>query len=76
MVKYIGTSPTKVTIHAAGLAYSLILLDQLSPTSGLTYTWEGEIFMQQNDYVQAQVTGATAGDNLYLRYAGVQMDAP
>lgn len=74
--EYIGISPTVVRVYAAGLATNLIIYYKDSPTSGRWYTWDGEIYMQVGDGLILEVQGATAGDDIYLNYAGVQMDAP
>lgn len=76
MVIYIGTAPSALQIRVPGLGGTIYLLDQRTITSGVAYMWSGEIYLQVGDYMQARVTGATAGDDLYLRYAGLQMNAP
>ncbi|MBU2325725.1 MAG: hypothetical protein KJ884_22460, partial [Gammaproteobacteria bacterium] len=73
---YVGTVPTEIYIQVSGLATALGLIYQAAPASDRIYIWEGEIYMQEADYFICFVSGATAGDALYMRYAGVQMNAP
>lgn len=75
-LRYVGTVPARIRIMVIGLAENIVLLDQTSPTSDLNYIWEGEVYLQADDFVIGRVFGATATDDLYLRYCGVQMDAP
>lgn len=75
-IVYVGTVPTRIRINASGLAVTLCLLDQPSPASGQYYPLHCAVYLQAGDYMQGEVKGATAGDDLYFRYAGVQMDAP
>uniref|UniRef100_A0A6H2A0L8 Uncharacterized protein n=1 Tax=viral metagenome TaxID=1070528 RepID=A0A6H2A0L8_9ZZZZ len=75
-IRYDGTSPTSVAIVAYGLAGNISVLRVLAPTSTQWYLWDGEMYLQNPDYLSADVVGATAGDTLLFRYAGVQMDAP
>jgi len=75
-VQYVGTAPTRLEIRAFGLATALEVLDQATPLASHWYVWSGTIYLQAGDYMMARVETATATDDLYLRYAGVQMDAP
>lgn len=73
---YVGTSPTAVQIDAVGLATVLTVIDQQAPSSGVRYPWSGEIHLQAGDYMRVRVVGATAGDDIYMRFAGTRSDAP
>jgi hypothetical protein len=71
-----STTVTRVTLGATGLASTLILLDQASPTANHWYTWTGKIILQVADYMSLDFTGGSGADDAWLRYAGYQMDAP
>jgi len=73
---YVGTAPTDLRIVVTGLATSLYLKFEVDPVPGRWYMWSGNVYLQAGDAMSCTVTGATAGDDLYFRYAGVQMDAP
>lgn len=75
-IKYVGTTPDYILVRAYRLAGAIALIHKLEPTSDQFYIWEGEIYMQNPDYMYATVGGATATDNFYFAYCGVQMDAP
>ena len=75
-IVYVGTVPTKLYISVPGLAGGVFILYQASPVSTTRYVWSGEIYLQVGDYVRGSVEGATLHDDLYFRYAGVQMNAP
>jgi len=74
MISYVGTAPTKISIVVTDLAVSLALLAIASPVSGQDYCWGGTCILQEGDQMSAWVTGATAGDDLYFRYAGYRME--
>lgn len=73
---YVGTVPSKIIIVASGLAGGMTLFEQASPVSGADYCLGCEVYMQAADRMIGYVFGATAGDDFYFRYAGVQMNAP
>lgn len=75
-IRYDGTVPTYVYIQAYGLAGYMFLLRQDAPASTRWYYATVDVWMEAGDYIQGGVAGATAGDDLYVRYAGLQMDAP
>lgn len=75
-IRYDGTVPTSINSLAKGLAGGIPLIQQLSPVSTRWYFLTEVIYLQEGDYMNANVEGATAGDNLYLRYAGIKMNAP
>ena len=70
---YVGTVPTRMRIGIIGLAAIMYVFTQASPVSGLIYPLQINIHLQVGDYVRAEVTGATVGDKVYLRYAGLKM---
>lgn len=74
--RYVGTVPTEIRVIATGLAGNMTLLHQLSPVSAFFYTWDGEVYLEEGDKLTIIVNGATAGDDLELKYAGIEMDAP
>ncbi|MBU2060050.1 MAG: hypothetical protein KKB38_20260 [Gammaproteobacteria bacterium] len=76
VTSYVGTTPTFIRLSAKGLAGTLFLLEQKDPVSNQWYIWAGQAYVQEGDQIQCTIVGATAGDDLYCRYAGVQMDAP
>jgi len=73
---YEGTVPTRIYLQAYGLATDITLLQQPSPVTRQFYTWTGDIYLQEGDYIRMVIIGATAGDIGRLRYSGLQMDAP
>jgi len=75
-VIYYGTAPSALLILAEGLALGLPLLHEVGPSASLWYIWSGEVYLQEGDYMRAFVFGATAGDDLHFRYAGIKMAAP
>jgi len=75
-IHYSGTPPSELLIMAVGLAEELVIFHEPSPVSGTWYFWGGEIYLQSGDYMCGVVTGATAGDDLRFRYAGIKMAAP
>lgn len=75
-MRYTGTVPTQMYVRFVGLASDVVPILQTSPASGQWYVWNGEVYLQGDDYVNVVVDGATAGDDVHVRYAGVQMDAP
>jgi len=75
-IHYSGTPPSALFIMAVGLADELMILHKPSPSSETWYFWNGEIYLQSGDYMCGVVTGATAGDDLRFRYAGIKMAAP
>lgn len=76
-IYYSGTiTSVEIQLYPVGLATGVILLDVKSPVSAFWYPWSGEIYLQAEDYMNMRITGATLNDDAYLRYAGVQMNAP
>ena len=75
-VRFISATIDQILLQAYGLAGSLTLLHNLSPTSTQWYVWDGEIYLQVNDYLILYIYTCTAGDDASLRVAGVQMNAP
>jgi len=75
-IYYYGTTPTRLVIGVDDLAGDLILLFEPSPTAYRWYTWQGEVYLQAGNRMWGEVRGATAGDDLHLRYAGLKMAAP
>lgn len=73
---YLGTVPTLIKILVSGVAGGIVLKEQATPVSEFTYLWGGAIYLPATTYIQGYIVGATAGDNLYLHYAGLQMNAP
>lgn len=76
VAQYIGTVPTQTFIFAVGLAGDIVVLDQASPTSGIYYPATVNVILQSGDEMRCRVNGATAGDDLFFRYAGYKFDAP
>jgi len=75
-IRYEGTAPNRIRLYANGLASALYLIEEISPTVKKWYVWNGEIYLQAGDNMEADVLGATSGDNYHLRYAGLEMSAP
>lgn len=75
-IMYSGTVPASMVVYVNGLAVYLFLLDQKSPVSNQWYMWNGEVYLQVGDFMEAVVYGATLNDAFFFRYAGVQMNAP
>lgn len=75
-VLYVGATATRVQLFTIGPADIVCLLDQDTPASGKWYTWNGEQYLAAGDYLGCKIFGATLNDDLYLRCAGVVMDAP
>jgi len=73
-IYYLGTDPTRLQILASGLAEDVRLLYESSPSSDVWYCWGGTCILQEGDRVGGLVNGATAGDDLYFRYAGYKME--
>jgi len=73
MISYQGTAPTWLEILAAGLGGTITLLAVDSPAVNRGYPWGGNCILQEGDQMAGKVSGATAGDNMYLRYAGYKM---
>lgn len=74
--RYDGTVPSYLLISVDGLAGGLHLKEFRSITSGYWYMWTGEVYLQYPDFMQLVLANATATDDVYFRYAGVQMNAP
>jgi len=74
--RYVGTAPSRLILLVAGLADKLVLADELSPSADYWYTWGGEVYLQEDDYMQLIVYDATAGDDLHFRYAELKMASP
>lgn len=72
-MEYDGTAPTRVGITVVGLADHLTVLDVSDPAAYRWHPWNGVVVLQEGDYMQGFVSGATAGDDLYFRYAGYKM---
>lgn len=53
---------------------SLVILTQASPVAYTWYLKTGEFVLAEDDYIALSMTGLTAGDDAYLRYAGYRMD--
>jgi len=53
---------------------SLVILTQASPVAYTWYLKTGEFVLAEGDYIALSMTGLTAGDDAYLRYAGYRMD--
>jgi len=75
-IRYVGTTPSGLYIMAVGLAGGMVIHYDTSPSAGVWYFWGGELYLQAGDYMRGGVWGATAGDDLYFRYAGLKMAAP
>lgn len=77
-VAIVGISATmdSLRVTADGLAGGMVVLDQLAPVNSQWYTKTVELYLQAGDLMSAMITDATAGDDLYFRYSGVQMNAP
>ena len=74
--QYTGTPPTLVLLFASGLAITMALLQQNTPTSGQYYPWSGEVWLQAGDRVSTVVYRATLNDDLTFAYCGTEMTAP
>jgi len=75
-MRYQGTVPTQIYARFVGLAQDMTPITQASPVSGIWYTWNGSAYLLEGDYLNVVVTGATAGDDLHMRYAGSEIDMP
>lgn len=73
---YVGAVPTKIYTYVTGFSAEFYFHYQASPVDSEIYNWTGELYLQAGDYLEADIIGATAGDDFYLKYAGVQMNAP
>lgn len=73
---YVGTAPTTMNVRVMGLAGGTYLITPPTPAAATSYFWNGEIYMQVDDYLRIEITGATLNDDVYMRYCGVQMNAP
>jgi len=73
-VRYLGTAPSQMLVIVNGLASGLSLLNVANPSQDFWYTWQGSCILQEGDYVRLIVYGATAGDEVYFRYAGYRME--
>lgn len=72
-----GTAPTDSILFVDGLASGIVLATDYAPaTANVWWAWKGETYLQEGDRLAVTIRGATAGDNAYLRYAGVELDAP
>lgn len=73
---YRGTTPTETRIAVYDGAATHILSVDVSPVSARPYPWTGMAILKAGENMRFIVIGATAGDDLYCRYRGYQMDAP
>ncbi len=73
---YTGSGATDLYLRVTGLAGLLYLFHLKNPVSNVYYLWSGEVYLQEGDYMTVTEVGAAAGNDLYLAYAGVQMNAP
>ena len=75
-MRYISTTISMVLGYFIHNGAEFWLLMPTSLASNTLYTWDGWIVLDEGDYLQVFVNGATAGDDLYFHYLGYQMDAP
>lgn len=73
-IMYVGTSPTAIQIVPDVNSVACPCLYQASPTSAIWYCVNGTFILAEGDKFRARVDGATAGDDLYLRYNGYKME--
>jgi predicted RNA-binding protein associated with RNAse of E/G family len=70
------SATTRIFVYVAGLANSVLIADKFAPIAAEWVLDNGLFYLQAGDQVAAQFQGCTLNDDLYLRYAGYQMDAP
>jgi hypothetical protein len=73
-ILYLGTSPANIDIRVKVGGVSIIVFRQKSPVSNQMYDRQGYWVLEEGDYVQAVVDGATLNDNFYLWYSGFKID--
>ena len=71
--RYSGTVPTFIRADAVGLAGAMQLFRQDAPASGRWYPVQVHVTLQEEDFMRLHVEGATATDDLLLRYSGYKM---
>lgn len=73
---YAGTQPTYIAVgsYDGSSWYHCYMLED--PSMELYHPWSGAITLKDGDKIFCIVGGATAGDDLYVRYSGYVMDMP
>ena len=73
-VKYTGTVPDYILLRVIGMDSTPFLVYQTSPTSNQPYLFSGQVVLQENDQMAAEVFNATATDDLQADWAGYYVD--
>jgi hypothetical protein len=71
---YLGTSPTYMLVNKVTSGGNIPLLYQSTPTQAVWYTLAARITLNVGERLNMFISGATAGDSAYIRYAGYKME--
>ena len=73
-LKYSGTSPTGVGVDIVHDGVTIRIYRQVSPASDVVYDRQGYWILNEDDYLEGYVAGATAGNGLAFSIYGHSID--
>lgn len=71
--RYDGTVPSSMLVIPSGTPSAVVVLFETTIVSASWYLASCFLVLEAGDFMRVTVHGATAGDDLYFRYAGFKM---
>ena len=74
LIKYTGTVPTNIQWRIGDVSGGFAFAVEESPTSNKWYEVYGFFPLEEGDFLEMQVVGGTAGDDIFGKGLGYKMD--